>query len=87
MELGALQVAPGSSSLCYVATNHVPWFHPLASARSWPRSAALHGAGAHGFGQEGARADETRREAGYWRWHWQAGGGPGEQGWQVRSAT
>jgi len=45
------------------------------------------GAGAHGFGQEGARADETRREAGYWHWHWQAGGGPGEQGWQVRSAT
>lgn len=43
--------------------------------------------GAHGLGQEGARANETRREAGYWHyWHWQAGG-PGGQRWQVRSAT
>ena len=55
---------------------------PGGAARATQGSGAAQGA--DGLGQEGARANETRREAGYW--HWQAGG-PGGQGWQVRSAT
>ena len=60
-------------------------FHPSRSPRALGTRARAQGSGAtkaaHGIGQEGARADETRCEAGYWA------GGPGGQGWQVRSAT